>query len=354
MSDVVVIRNSEVVAAEINTIKENTRRIMIANAIRIGEKLTEAKSMVPFGEWGKWLEEKVEYSQSTAEDLMKMYREYGTNQESLFDTWTKSETFGNLSYSKHLALLALPFAVRQSFAEENDVENMSTREVQSAVQAELEAAREKNSQLERALIDAQEDNEILRGNLDEMRGDARDAEEGRRQTQKQLEAAKQSEKSALEQVEKLKKQLESAKRKEQKAKDALKQAQENPEIPETVMELMRSQVEADAAAQATADLKKQLVKAQEEAEEAAKAKERAEKSAQELQEKLTAAERTAKMQNPNVAVFQSLYIQLQEAWNRTFDAYQKVWQTDDTSAANCYRALDAAIQKFRSDIAGQV
>ena len=56
------------------------------------------------------------------------------------------------------------------------------------------------------------------------------------------------------------------------------------------------------------------------------------------------------MQNPDVAVFQSLYIQLQENWNRTVGAYQKVRQTDETSAANCLRALTAMIEKFRADI----
>ncbi|TGE36258.1 DUF3102 domain-containing protein [Desulfosporosinus fructosivorans] len=30
------------------------------------------------GEWGKWLEESVSYSQSTADRLMKVFREYGS------------------------------------------------------------------------------------------------------------------------------------------------------------------------------------------------------------------------------------------------------------------------------------
>ena len=74
-SNIVTTRDSEIVAAEINTIKRQVQETMIAGSLRIGEKLQEAKSLVPQGEWGKWLEENVEYSQSTAENLMKLYRE---------------------------------------------------------------------------------------------------------------------------------------------------------------------------------------------------------------------------------------------------------------------------------------
>ena len=119
------------------------------------------------------------------------------------------------------------------------------------------------------------------------------------------------------------------------------------------MEQMRNEVAADAAKKATEDLQKQLAAAQEQAESATKAREKAEAATKEAQEKLAAAERAAKMQNPDVAVFQSLYIQLQETWNRAVGAYNKVQQADETSAANCKRALDAAIQKFQSDIAGK-
>ena len=139
MSNIITARDPYIIAAEINTIKRQVQETVIAGSLRIGEKLQEAKSLVPQGEWGKWLEENVEYSQSTAENLMKLYREYGTNQQSLFDTWTSSQTFGKLSYTQHLALLALPFAERQEFAENNNVADMSTRQLQQAIRERDEA-----------------------------------------------------------------------------------------------------------------------------------------------------------------------------------------------------------------------
>lgn len=99
MSEIITVRDGDIIAAEINVIKENANRVLIASAIEIGKRLVEAKSLLEHGQWMKWLEEKVDYSQSTANNLMKLYQEYGTGEVSLFDNWTNSETFGKLSYA---------------------------------------------------------------------------------------------------------------------------------------------------------------------------------------------------------------------------------------------------------------
>ena len=357
MSNIVRVRDIETVTAEINIITEQTQRGLLSGAIEIGRRLVEAKSMVPHGEWGKYLEERVNYSQSSANNLMKLYQEYGDNQASLFDDFRNSQTFQNLTYTKALAMLALPAELRQTFAEEHDVEGMSTREVQGAVQEELEKLKAEKAQAEKKLDEACEHNDDLRQRLEEERAEKEGLQEqvdahGEELTklQKEKEKAELSEQNALRLVEKLNKKVAAAEKAEQTAKAALKKAQENPEIPDAVMEEMRQQVAADAAAKATEDLQKQLAAAKAEAAAAARAKQEAEEAEQKTREKLAAAERAAKMQNPDVAVFQSLYIQLQETWNRCVGAYAKVKQGDDTSAANCKKAMAAAIAKFQSDI----
>jgi len=359
MSNIVSVRDIETVTAEIVTIHAHTQRMMLTGAIEIGRRLVEAKSMVAYGEWGRYLEERVSYSVSTANNLMKLFQEYGDNQASLFDNFANSQTFQNLTYTKALAMLALPAELRQTFAEEHDVEGMSTREVQGAVQAELDKLKAEKAQTEKKLDEACEHNDDLRQRLEEERAKKEDLQE---QTgtlgvkidrlQKEKEKAELSEQNALRLVEKLNKKVAAAEKAEQAAKEALKKAQENPEIPDAVMEEMRQQVAADAAAKATEDLQKQLADAKEQLAATVKARQEAEEAEQKTREKLAAAERAAKMQNPDVAVFQSLYIQLQETWNRCVGAYNKVKQSDDTSAANCKKALEAAIAKFGSDIAG--
>ena len=91
-------RTPELIAEEINHIKNQTKVMVIYNTIEIGRKLTEAKSKIPHGEWGKWLEEKVNYSKSTANYLMRIFEEYGSEQMALFgETPPKFQALGNLS-----------------------------------------------------------------------------------------------------------------------------------------------------------------------------------------------------------------------------------------------------------------
>lgn len=53
MNDLQVTRTPEMVAAEINLIKDQTRRLVLSNSIAIGKKLKEAKEMLEPGQFGK-------------------------------------------------------------------------------------------------------------------------------------------------------------------------------------------------------------------------------------------------------------------------------------------------------------
>ena len=57
---IITARDPGIIAAEINLIKKQVQETVIWGTIQNGEKLCEAKSLVPQGEWGKWLEENVE------------------------------------------------------------------------------------------------------------------------------------------------------------------------------------------------------------------------------------------------------------------------------------------------------
>ena len=133
------VRTPEIVAAEIRQIADQTRKMVLNNSIEIGKRLCEAKEMVPHGEWGSWLEKEVNFKQSTANNLMRIYTEYGDIQGELWGASAKSQTFGNLSYSQAVALLAVPAEEREEFVKENHVEDMSTRELQEAIKARDEA-----------------------------------------------------------------------------------------------------------------------------------------------------------------------------------------------------------------------
>lgn len=129
---------NEIITAD-RSLEQVTQGILVlsaqalANICQIGKLLTEAKSMVGHGGWEKYLEEKVSYSQSTANNFMRLYQEYGEFGPNL-------QTFGNLNPSQALALLALPAGKREEFAEAHDVESMSVRELKAQIAAEKQRA----------------------------------------------------------------------------------------------------------------------------------------------------------------------------------------------------------------------
>jgi hypothetical protein len=139
--DLAEARTPDVIASEINAIKTQTMKTVLINSITIGGKLTEAKEMVGHGGWGGWLSEKVNYSQDTAENLMKLFREYGPSQLSLFGS-INSDTFRNLGYSQALALCAIPVDEREGFVQGNDVGKMSIRQLQKEIEQYKQAVRD--------------------------------------------------------------------------------------------------------------------------------------------------------------------------------------------------------------------
>jgi DNA repair exonuclease SbcCD ATPase subunit len=144
-------RTPDVIAAEINSIKNQTRTMILNNSIEIGRRLSEAKSLLSHGEWGPWLEKSVEYSQSTANNLMRIYDEYGSDQFALFgDHPAKSQVLANLSYTQAVALLGVPAEEREEFIQENDIENMSTRELQQAIKEKVDLEAKLKDALEEA------------------------------------------------------------------------------------------------------------------------------------------------------------------------------------------------------------
>lgn len=138
MNELTVDRSTDVIATEINSIKDQTRKMVLYNSIEIGKRLVEAKAIVPHGEWGNWLEKSVEYSQSTANNLMKIYEEYGDNQSTLFGGDANSESVASLPYTKALALLNIPNYEREEFIEENNVHELSTRELDQVIKEKKE------------------------------------------------------------------------------------------------------------------------------------------------------------------------------------------------------------------------
>lgn len=112
------IQNIDTLTAEILILKQQTAQ----NIIEIGKRLITVKESLPHGEWGKWLEEKVEFADRTARQFMKVAQEFGD-----------SEIGKRLPISKVYALLDLPKEEREQFVNSNPIDEMTTRELQQAI-----------------------------------------------------------------------------------------------------------------------------------------------------------------------------------------------------------------------------
>lgn len=127
-------RTIGMVTQEINQLTAQAQRLILGHAIEIGRRLTEAKQMLSHGEWGKWLKEEIHYSKSSANNMMRIFEAYGSTQMGLFGPEANSQTFGDLEYSKALALLSVPAEEREQFAQEVDAEHISVRQLKAAIQ----------------------------------------------------------------------------------------------------------------------------------------------------------------------------------------------------------------------------
>lgn len=114
-------------AAQARTLRLNIN----VNMWQLARVFVEAKDLVPHGEWGQWLQENADVSVRTAEDMMAAYRRFGG--KAPFQTLSPSQTF---------RLLPLPEGSEDRFAEEHDIQSMTTRQIQEAVKqarAEMQA-----------------------------------------------------------------------------------------------------------------------------------------------------------------------------------------------------------------------
>ncbi len=251
MSEMIV-RSGDVIAAEILGIKKQVektvRGVMLTAAMEIGRLLIEAKAVVPFGEWGKWLEENVDYSQTTANDMMRLYTEYSDHQIPLEGGPTNEELFGALAPSKALALLALPKEERREFVEQNDVEDMSVRQLREEIEQIKAEKKVAEAARDRAIEEVNESDHALK-----EAEEARDAaEEARDAAEAKLENAEKRRDDAVKAAvsaerEKLQKKLKDTEEKLRKALDREKEKERQLDLLNEKLQEAEESEETEAA-----------------------------------------------------------------------------------------------------------
>lgn len=300
-------------AVEIITFDRQAKITAVSCAIEIGERLLEAKDLVPHGEWGKWLKENVNYSQSTANNLMRLYKEYGNNQGSLFTTVTNSQAIMNLDVSKALALTVLPPEEREEFVAEHDVEQMSTRDLKEALQENRELkqqqqqlqkqleekdrqVKETSAQLDTAITERQKMQEKLSETVNQNAGYEKSLQvkiDAAKKLEQEKKAAEEKRRESEQKVQQLQRQI-----------DALKEQKLQPD------QQMIGQLRAEAEKQAQQQFQEQIEKLTQE-------KERAEQKAQQAEEKNRQLEsKASSVQSRELIVFDEKFKAFQDNYNQ--------------------------------------
>lgn len=300
--------------------------------IEIGKRLMEAKAQLKHGEWLPWLSEKVEFSETSAQNFMRVAREYGNTQ-----------LVGDLGVSKALALLALPASERENFAsekhlvngEEKSVAEMSKRELEEAVRQQkiaeaernearraLEAQRKETEEANAKVQAAQDAADAARAEVENAQGTALAAQERAAELERELKALREKPVDvAVQTVDASKEQIAAAVA--EAKKDA--EAEKTEALGKKAEELKKAKDELKKAKAEMADAAEALKKAEDERTALRETLEKTKKSA-------------AAMDNKALAEFAVLFRQAQETVNRMTEI---VGELDEESRPKIYRALGA-------------
>lgn len=292
-------RSIETITTEILTLKQDAGNAILG----IGQRLIEAKAMLPHGEWLPWLTEQVEFSESTAQRFMRLARE-----------WTNPSALTDLGASKALTLLALPADERDKFMAENHIVDGEEKSVIDMTSRELEKAiRERD--------EAKKDAEAARA-------DAQAAEDSRAKMEADMAALKNLQKSAQEAEEQARRELESV-------RAELKELQDKP-VDVAVMEVDQAALEK-AKAEAVAGMQDKLDRAKAARDKANEKLYAAEKALAEANAKLEAAKAEERKSvisgDRDLATFELLFNQAQEVVNKLHGLLLKLKGREDTELA---------------------
>jgi len=305
-------RSIEVIETEIITITRQAQISAMQYICEIGRRLCEAKELVEHGQWGIWLETKVDYSQSTAENFMKIFKEYKDNQLSLFGDLSQSQTLGKLNATKLLLLTSIPADEREQFVEDNDAENISVREFKQRIKDKQDIIDklEKEANDSKLLSESNiQDKEVL-----ELMKGKKDAIDKANKKQKEIDNLKlQIEELSSQKIEPSENELEQMKADAEaiikaEFEDKLKQAEMDKDaLQDTISTLedeLRSAV-TDAEKKAQANMEAELNKAKDEKEEAIS-------KIAELEKKLKGSNTEMSKLNIYFSEFQTDYQKVQE------------------------------------------
>lgn len=315
-------RDIGIITAEIKSIQQQANALALIYAVEIGRRLKEAKSLLPYGTWGEWLKSEVDFSQSTANNFMRLFEEYGSAQISIFGASIDSQSFVNLPYSKALQLLAIPKEERESFAEEVRAEDLSVKELKEAI-AERDKA-QKMADMQKKL-------------KEELAEKLKASEDARLEAIKKASDAEHLQ-GMLNEAEA---ETERAKKEAEDLRQKLKAAEKDPKIPKAKLDQIRKEVAEAERKEAESFAQKTIEEAKKQAKDAAEAVLRAKDAEKKAKEELEDLRKKLKTASPEVSAFKALFDQLQQTAGKLKTMIQTISRDDAETGGKLAAALRA-------------
>ena len=326
MSETVItvpVRDINTITSEIHYIQNDVQQYAAQGALKIGERLCEAKELLGHGEFLPWIKDEFGWTDRTAQKLMAVYREFGDSQKSLFGPEINTKTYSDLPVSKLYLLISVPESEREDFVKENNVAEMSVREMEKLLREKKEAedeSREAHAELNKladkyaalSAVASEQEKELKVAQADvsasieaAKKEAAAEAEKARRTAEKAQKAAEAEAKKARDEAE--------------AAKKDLQQLRDNPEIPQEVMDKLKAQF--------------------------GKAAEEAEARAREAEAKL-------KVSDPDVAMFKLHFDNLQKTAASMAQLITKMKLSGNADMADkLSRAACAVLERVKEELA---
>ena len=248
MSETVItvpVRDINTITSEIRYIQNDVQQYAAQGALKIGERLCEAKELLGHGEFLPWIKDEFGWTDRTAQKLMAVYREFGDSQKSLFGPEINTKTYSDLPVSKLYLLISVPESEREDFVKENNVAEMSVREMEKLLREKKDAedeSREAHAELDKladkyaalSAVASEQEKELKAVQADVSASIEAAKKEAAAEAEKARRAAEKAQKAAEAEAKKARDEAEAAK------KD-LQQLRDNPEIPKEVMDKLKAQ-----------------------------------------------------------------------------------------------------------------
>lgn len=162
----------------------NIAMMIAANA---GQRLLVIKDRLNHGEFESWCETNLDFSKRKAEMMMSLAKRC-EEENSLF---SKTQTFADLSISKVFALLAAPEEVAVEVVENNDISEMTVRELKEEI-ADLKSQNTEIVELKSRIKELEQEKQEPGANSDELEKRDKEIEDLKEKLKKEKEKLKKS------------------------------------------------------------------------------------------------------------------------------------------------------------------